>query len=634
MKTVTVVGLGKIGLPLAAQYASRGMKVIGADIDAGVVAVVNQGLSPHLGEPGLAELVANGHAEKLLSATTDTVSAVKVSSVVVVVVPLVVDDKHVPDFRALDAVTKAISEGLQPGTLVCYETTLPVGTTRHRFAPVLERAGLRCGEDFFMCFSPERVYTGRTFADLRKYPKLVGGLDPASTAAGVVFYESALEFDDRPDLRPDLNGVWPMANAEAAELAKLAETTYRDVNIALANEFALFSETVGIDVYEVVKAANTQPYSHIHQPGVAVGGHCIPVYPRLYMQTHPDAQMPAASRSVNEAMPAHAVDLLSSCLGPLHGKRIVILGIAYRGGVKEVAFSGALSLHRVLRAAGAHSAAHDPLFTDAEIRGLGFEPYHLGDPADGAILQADHKEYHKLDRNALGGASHVVDGRNMGLDRLIQSGVNVVTIGRARPGAAARPAIGRLQTTKSPSIHPTAFVEAGAVVGHNTFVWHHSQVRDGAIVGDRCVLGKNVFVDTRAVVGNDVKIQNNVSVYQGVVLEDAVFVGPSAVFTNDLYPRAASTSWDVVATVVRRGASIGANATIICGNEVGAHATVAAGSVVTRPVPDHALVVGNPARVVGWMCVCGAVASRAAECPKDTRCTKCVEGAAASEVAL
>ncbi|MFZ4811691.1 MAG: acyltransferase [Ilumatobacteraceae bacterium] len=161
-------------------------------------------------------------------------------------------------------------------------------------------------------------------------------------------------------------------------------------------------------------------------------------------------------------------------------------------------------------------------------------------------------------------------------------------------------------TALAPRVHPTAVVESEATLGDGTSVWHHAHVRDGALVGASCTLGKNVFVDGGARVGDRVKIQNNVSVYTGVTLEDDVFVGPSAVFTNDLHPRAFATTWHVTATVVRRGASIGANATIVCGVEIGSFAMVAAGSVVTRDVEPHRLVMGNPARPRGWVCTCGA----------------------------
>ena len=188
----------------------------------------------------------------LLSATTDMSAALANASAIIIVVPLIVDDNAEPDFTALDSATAAVGGSLQAGTLVSYETTLPVGTTRNRFVPALEKAsGLHCGEDLFVVFSPNAVYSGRIFADLKRYPKLVGGVDEPSTARAIDFYESLLDFDERPDLdRP--NGVWDLGSSEASEFAKLAETTYRDVNIGLANEFARFADTVGVDIARVI----------------------------------------------------------------------------------------------------------------------------------------------------------------------------------------------------------------------------------------------------------------------------------------------------------------------------------------------------------------------------------------------
>jgi UDP-2-acetamido-3-amino-2,3-dideoxy-glucuronate N-acetyltransferase len=172
-------------------------------------------------------------------------------------------------------------------------------------------------------------------------------------------------------------------------------------------------------------------------------------------------------------------------------------------------------------------------------------------------------------------------------------------------------------------IHDTAVVEAGAHLAAGAAVWHHAHVRAGAEIGPGTSVGKNAYVDAGVRIGARCKIQNNVSVYAGVTLEDEVFVGPSAVFTNDRFPRAVSPGWEVVPTLVRRGASIGANATLVCGIEVGEWATVGAGSVVTRSLAAHELVVGNPARRLGWVCRCGRVASRDEERPADVRCERC-----------
>ncbi|HEV7172085.1 nucleotide sugar dehydrogenase [Pedococcus sp.] len=432
---ITVVGLGKIGLPLAVQFARSGHQVFGADVNERLVDVVNSGVEPFPGEANLAEYLKEVVSSGDLRATTDTTAAVADSDAVVVVVPLFVDDEARPDFGWMDSATKDIARGLKRGTLVSFETTLPVGTTRTRWKPMLEEvSGLAEGTDFHLVFSPERVLTGRVFADLRKYPKLVGGLSQAGAAAAQEFYESVLQFDERPDLqRP--NGVWDLGSAEAAEMAKLAETTYRDVNIALANQFGAFAASHGIDVYQVIEASNSQPYSHIHRPGIAVGGHCIPVYPRLYLWNDPDATVVRAAREANAAMPAYSVGLAAEAAGgSLEGLTVAVLGASYRGGVKETAFSGVFATVAELERAGARVVVHDPMFTDAELRDLGWEPYALGGPVDVVVVQADHSEYRSLSATDFPGVRAVVDGRRT-LDRTQFPGVRFLVVGQAEQRA-------------------------------------------------------------------------------------------------------------------------------------------------------------------------------------------------------
>ncbi|RCG16233.1 nucleotide sugar dehydrogenase [Streptomyces diacarni] len=437
---ICVVALGKIGLPLAVQFAAKGHRVTGADTDARVVEHVNAGKEPFPGEEGLAERLAEAVGTGTLRATTDTTEAVAEAEAVVVVVPLFVDDRGTPDFRAMDAATRAVAAGLRPGALVSYETTLPVGTTRDRWAPLLqEGSGLLPERDFSLVFSPERVLTGRVFADLRRYPKLVGGIGPASAKDGVRFYESVLDFDPRTDLaRP--NGVWDLGSAEAAELAKLAETTYRDVNIALANQFARFADRAGVDAEAVIDACNTQPYSHIHRPGIAVGGHCIPVYPRMYLWNDPGAEVVDAARRTNEAMPAHAVDLLADAYGDLEGAEVVVLGAAYRGGVKETAFSGVFPTVTALRARGARAYVSDPMFAPHELADMGLRP-HTGQPVTAAVVQADHPAYRTLAADHLPSVRVLVDGRRV-TDPALWAGVRRVVIGDGA-GRGGRRSAGR-----------------------------------------------------------------------------------------------------------------------------------------------------------------------------------------------
>lgn len=426
---IAVVALGKIGLPLAVQFASKGHEVIGVDVNPRTVELVNEGKEPFPGEAHLAEKLAELVPAGRLRATTDYAEAIPGVDAVVVVVPLFVNDETwQPDFGWMDEATKSLAAHLTPGTIVSYETTLPVGTLRGRFKPMIEQiSGLEEGRDFTLIFSPERVLTGRVFADLRRYPKLVGGLSEDGTRRGIALYQQLLDFDVREDL-PKPNGVWDMGSAEAAEMAKLAETTYRDVNIGLANQFAVYADKIGVDVQRVIDACNSQPYSHIHRPGIAVGGHCIPVYPRLYLSTDPDASVVRTARSFNATMPQYVVDRAKEILGDLTGLRVVVLGASYRGKVKETAFSGVFPTVDTLRAAGAQVLVQDPMYTDEELEGFGWQPYHLGENVDVAIVQADHPEYSKLTPADLPGVRLLLDGRRVTNPALFV-GVPRITIG-------------------------------------------------------------------------------------------------------------------------------------------------------------------------------------------------------------
>lgn len=426
---IAVIATGKIGLPLATQYASMGHEVVGVDVNAALVDCINRGEEPFPGEATLAEKLAEQVPAGLLRATTDYADAVPGADAVVIVVPLLVNEKTwQPDFGWMDAATRSLAEHLTPGTLVSYETTLPVGTTRGRWKPLIEEvSGLTEGSDFHLVFSPERVLTGRVYADLRRYPKLVGGLSEVGVQKAIAFYEAVLSFDERSDL-PRPNGVWDMGTAEAAEMSKLAETTYRDVNIGLANQFARFADIAGIDIYKVIEACNSQPFSHIHRPGIAVGGHCIPVYPRLYLATDPGADIVRTARNFNATMPVYMVERIEQIIGDLSGRRVAVLGASYRGGVKETAVSGVFPTVEALHSRGAVVTVHDPLFEDEELAGYGFTAHRLGDEVDVAILQADHADYLSLGPVDFPGIKLFADGRNA-TDPARWAGVPRIVIG-------------------------------------------------------------------------------------------------------------------------------------------------------------------------------------------------------------
>jgi UDP-N-acetyl-D-mannosaminuronate dehydrogenase len=456
--SVCVIGLGRIGLPLAVQCASKGLHVTGCDIAPVIVEAVNAGVCPYPDEEGLADKLRDARAAGLLSATVDTTAAVRNAGVVVIVVPVALTPDNRADFSALDAAAGAVAAGLQPQTLVILETTVPLGTTRNRLGSILNSAPNNSGQtgvqgaeppgggawgyppdnengpravaggdvrrghgaDISLAFSPERVFVGRVLTDLHHYPKVVGGIDPESTRRAAAFYEKAL---DAP--------VLTVANCETAELVKLAETTYRDVNIALANEFARIAAEHGVDVTEAIAAANSQPFSHIHQPGVGVGGHCIPVYPRFLLENDA-ARLPEAARAINDGMAAYAVDRLARAIDDLQGKTVVILGLSYRPDIKEPAFSSAFLLAKELTARGARALVHDPHFTVGEIRALGLEPAkRVPTNADAVIVQAWHTAYRDLDFRAFHGCRALLDGRNaLSRGQIESQGIRYLGIGR------------------------------------------------------------------------------------------------------------------------------------------------------------------------------------------------------------
>ncbi len=415
---VAVVGLGKIGLPLAVQYASRGLSVIGCDIDAAKVEQINAGRCPIAGEEGLEEGLQQAVRAGSLRATNDASSAVAESDVVVLIVPVGLTLERAPDFSYLDAATQAVAARLRRGTLVLVESTVPVGTTRQRVGVALQaRAG-----DVLLAASPERVSSGRIFRDLRTYPKIIGALDDRSWQRAEQFYSAALE-------APCLLRV---RDPETAEFAKLAEGIYRDVNIALASELARYADDFGIDTVEAYAAANSQPYAHLHQAGVGVGGHCLPVYP-YFLPQDGSLALPSLAREINDAMARYGVERLERAIGSLRGAMVLILGLAYRPNVKEAAHSSALLLSEALRERGARPLIHDPLFSDEEVRALGLEPSDRLPPAhvDALVVQAWHDAYRDLDLRSFAGCRAVLDGRGaLDRDAVEATGMLYVGIGR------------------------------------------------------------------------------------------------------------------------------------------------------------------------------------------------------------
>ena len=394
-------------------YLAKSNQVIGLDNNEETVNQINTGQEPFPGEKNLKEELTKVVNTKNLIATTESKHAISIAKIIIICVPLIVNDRNEPDFQNIDSVVAEIGKNLTKDTLISFETTLPVGTTRDRFTRSIEEISkYEVGKDFYVVFSPERVLTGRIFEDLVKYPKLVGGVTEQCTIKGVDFYTSVLNFKEG-NKQANTQNVWALKNCETAEFAKIAETTYRDVNIGLSNEFAIYSKKKGIDFTEVIRAANSQPYSNIHSPGISVGGHCIPVYPHFYMTGNLDSKIVNSARLQNKAMPEFALNEIKERISSLENFRIGILGITYRPGVKEVAFSGSLDLLKLFKKEKAFVYGFDPFYTASEIESLGFSYANDYTDLDGIVIHTAHPEFLEIDFNLIPKLKFLYDGRNM-----------------------------------------------------------------------------------------------------------------------------------------------------------------------------------------------------------------------------
>jgi UDP-N-acetyl-D-mannosaminuronic acid dehydrogenase len=404
---VGVYGLGKMGLPLAAAYADVCGNVIGADANETVVEGINRGESHVGGEPGLDTLVERLVAEDALRAT-DNRAAAAAASIHVVIVPTRLTDGNAPDISILESVVEDIASGLSAGDLVVIECTVPPKTCREVVAPILEaESDLEAGE-FGVAFCPERTSSGRALEDIRgAYPKVVGGIDEASTQAARAIYEQL-----------NAKGVLAAADATTAEAVKLFEGVYRDVNIALANELARFTDDLAIDVREAIVTANTLPFCDIHDPGAGVGGHCIPYYP--YFLAHDrteDAPLLRTAREVNDGMPAFTVAKLREEFaaegGSLEEATVLVLGVAYRPGVAETAATPARPIISGLAEVGAEVLCADPLIDDFdEFEATPVQTDEIAECAiDGVVMVTPHEAFGRIDWNGFSSSLVVIDGR-------------------------------------------------------------------------------------------------------------------------------------------------------------------------------------------------------------------------------
>lgn len=389
--TFGVIGLGYVGLPLSVEAGRSGLKVIGFDINTAVVTGVNAGRShiQDLTDADVASLLDQG----LLEATTDMRRLAECDAVSICV-PTPLSKTRDPDVSYVIAASEAVAAALRPGQLIVLESTTYPGTTREVMQPALERTGLVVGEDFHLCFSPERVDPGNETWTTKNTPKVIGGLTEACSDAGTAFYE---RFIDR---------VVRVSSVEAAELTKILENTFRAVNIGLVNEVALIADLLGVDVWEVIDAAATKPFGFMKfTPGPGLGGHCIPVDPHYLawkMRTlNYKTRFIDLASEINAEMPIFVADKVREVLNrkrlAVNGSKIVLLGVAYKRDIDDVRESPALDVFKLLEADGADVAYHDPFVPEWKEDGVTRRSQTLTDEllsgADAVVILTDHTDF-------------------------------------------------------------------------------------------------------------------------------------------------------------------------------------------------------------------------------------------------
>ncbi len=389
---IAVIGLGYVGLPLAVEKAKAGYRVIGLDIQQKRVDLVNQGTN-YIGDvvdSDLDEMVRSG----MLRATTDY-SEMSGADCIAICVPTPLDRYYQPDTSYVENSTRDIARYLRPGTLVILESTTYPGTTEEILQPILESTGMVCGKDFFLAFSPERVDPGNKIYKTKNTPKVVGGVTPMCTELARLLYSNVLEGD-----------VHTVSSPRVAEMEKILENTFRNINIALANEMAILCNKMGIDVWEVIEAAKTKPYGFMaFYPGPGLGGHCIPIDP-FYLtwkarEYDYHTRLIELAGEINQSMPQFVVDkaarLLNKVKKPLNGSKVLLLGAAYKRDIDDLRESPVLKIIGILRRHEAIIAYNDPHIPAFVHNGVEYTSVPLTSQvlagADIVIITTDHSAY-------------------------------------------------------------------------------------------------------------------------------------------------------------------------------------------------------------------------------------------------
>lgn len=417
-RRVAVVGLGYVGLPTACILATNGMRVLGVDRNPTVIERLLAG------EPIPAEPEVNALAKAAVaSGNLELSTSVEAADAYIIAVPTPVGDDHRADLTYVEAALADICPLLQRGNLVVLESTVPPGTTRDLIVPAIERSGLRAGSEVMVAHCPERVRPGATLLELINNERIIGGVDGKSSIEAAELYSIFVK------------GRIHRTDATTAEMVKVMENTFRDVNIALANDFAKLAEMVGIDVWEAIQLANNHPRVNVLSPGPGVGGHCIPVDPWFLIQMSAEAsRVVRAARDVNDGMPEYVVAKLIR-EADLNGGHVAVLGLAYRADLGDIRESPSITIIDKLREAGIDVRVHDPYIAPDGRPPGDDDLVRTVTGADALLIATDHRAYRDLDPLSIAGLVRrrfVLDTRGcLPVDQWARAGFRVVTLGRS-----------------------------------------------------------------------------------------------------------------------------------------------------------------------------------------------------------
>lgn len=415
MKKICMIGIGYVGLPTAAMFASKGHKVIGYDLNKKAVDALNRG-EIIIEEPGLLELVKEGVASGNLSATTSCPSD---CDVYIIAVPTPINEDKTADMSYVESATRAIVPHLKKGCIVILESTSPPRTVEDLMLPILKETGLELGEELLVAHSPERILPGKVIEELRTNSRIVGGINEKSSLEVKKVYESIVE------------GEIFITTSTTAEMCKVMENTFRDVNIALANELAKISEELGVNAFEVIRLANHHPRVNILSPGPGVGGHCIALDPWFLVEKSQNAKLIKQARLINDSMPQFVFDKIKNILGGFNGQTIALFGVTYKPNIDDIRESPVMHLLHMLKKENVKVNVCDPHAKEQVNNNM--DIYEAVKDASIMVLGVNHDEFKQLDFSkifTLLKDKNILDTRNFfNREEIIKNNINYYLLG-------------------------------------------------------------------------------------------------------------------------------------------------------------------------------------------------------------